>query len=98
MKTYIINIEHGTQIRIDCEDINMKIHDKLISFLDNCDIVELIKTVNTFETPISDYKYKGIPFSVLFDEMLDETFVFVGKEYDYTIIESLLQKCNITNN
>ena len=31
----------------------------------------------TFETPISDYEYKDIPFSVLFDEMCDETFVFV---------------------
>lgn len=95
MKTYIINIEHGVQIRIDHADKNMEIHDKLISCLDNCDGVELVKKANTFETPISDYKYKDIPFSVLFDEMLDETFVFVGKEYDYTIIENLLQKCNI---
>jgi hypothetical protein len=50
----------------------------------------MIKKAITFETPISDYEYKEIQFSVLFDEMSDETFVFVGKEYDYTVIEKLM--------
>ncbi len=51
----------------------------------------------TFETPISDYEYKDIPFSVLFDEMCDETFVFVEKLYDYRLIEQLLHKFDIIN-
>ena len=34
----------------------------------------------TFETLISDYEYKDIPFSVLFDEScVMETFVFIEK-------------------
>mgnify|MGYP000030089417 FL=1 len=92
MKTYIINIEYGVQIRIDCTDKDMKIYDKLVSFLDNRKDVKCVKKSTTGETPISDYEYKNIPFSVLFDEMVDETFVFVGKEYDYKLIEQLLQK------
>ncbi len=49
----------------------------------------------TFETPpISDYEYKDIPFSVLFDEMCDETFVFVEKAYDCGLIEQLLHEFN----
>ena len=92
MKNYIENVEHGVQIRIDCADVNMKIYDELISYLDNHADVKPLKKVATFETPISDYQYKEILFSVLFDEMVDETFVFVGKEYNYKEIENLIQK------
>ena len=88
MKTYTVKIESGVQIRIESVDENMKIYDGLISYLDNS------KETMTFETPISDYEYKDIPFSVLFDEMCDETFVFVEKLYDYRLIEQLLYKYN----
>lgn len=96
MRIYIENIEHGVQIRIDYADTNMKLYDKLISFLDNHADVKRLKKVTTFETPISDYQYKEIPFSVLFDEMVDETFAFVNKEYDYKPIESLIQEFDLT--
>ena len=43
MKTYIINIEYGVQIRIDCTDKDMKIYDKLVSFLDNRKDVKCVK-------------------------------------------------------
>lgn len=90
MKTDIYNIEHGVQIRINIEDTEMKIHDMLNEYLQNQADVIFLKTSTTFETPITDYKYKNILFSVLFDEMADETFVFVEDKYDYTIIEKLL--------
>ena len=89
MKTYTVKIESGVQIRIESVDENMK-----ISYLDNSKDVKCIKKTMTFETPISDYEYKDIPFSVLFDEMCDETFVFVEKLYDYRLIEQLLYKYN----
>ena len=89
MKTYTVKIESGVQIRIESVDENMK-----ISYLDNSKDVKCIKKAMTFETPISDYEYKDIPFSVLFDEMCDETFVFVEKLYDYRLIEQLLYKYN----
>ena len=69
MKTYTVKIESGVQIRIESVDENMKIYDGLISYLDNSKDVKCIKKAMTFETPISDYEYKDIPFSVLFDEM-----------------------------
>ena len=62
--------------------------------LDNSKDVKCIKKTMTFETPISDYEYKDIPFSVLFDEMCDETFVFVEKAYDCGLIEQLLHEFN----
>ncbi len=96
MKTDIYAVEHGVQIRIDIEDAEMKIHDMLNEYLRKKKDVNFIKSSITFETPITDFEYNNILFSVLFDEMTDETFVFVGKEYDYTIIEKLLQECNIT--
>lgn len=92
MKTYIINTEHGLQIRIDNIDKDMKIYDALVSSLDNCKDVKCVKKAMTFETPISDYEYKNIPFSVLFDEVADETFIFLEKGYDYNLIEQLLQE------
>lgn len=94
MKTYTVKIESGVQIRIESVDENMKIYDGLISYLDNSKDVKCIKKTMTFETPISDYEYKDIPFSVLFDEMCDETFVFVEKLYYYRLIEQLLYKYN----
>ena len=94
MKTYTVKIESGVQIRIESVDENMKIYDGLISYLDNSKDVKCIKKTMTFETPISDYEYKDIPFSVLFDEMCDETSVFVEKLYDYRLIEQLLYKYN----
>lgn len=94
MKTYTVKIESGVQIRIESVDENMKIYDGLISYLDNSKDVKCIKKTMTFETPISDYEYKDIPFSVLFDEMCDETFVFAEKLYDYRLIEQLLYKYN----
>lgn len=90
MKTYIENIEYGVQIRIDATDEHMKIYDSLVHSLDNAVGVLVIDKANTFETPISTYEYNGIKFSVLFDEMCDETFISVGKEYDYNVIEQLL--------
>ena len=69
MKTYTVKIESGVQIRIESVDENMKIYDGLISYLDNSKDVKCIKKAMTFETPISDYEYKDIPFSVLFDEL-----------------------------
>ena len=39
-------------------------------------------------------EYKDIPFSVLFDELCDETFVFVEKAYDCGLIEQLLHEFN----
>ena len=96
MKTYIVKIEHGVQIRIDIPDEEMSIHDNLLKVLDiNPEIKKIRKSI-TFETPISEYEFKNIPFSVLFDEMTDETFVFVGKEHDFKIIEGLLQGIQIT--
>jgi hypothetical protein len=92
MKTYIEHIEHGVQVRIWDDDKHMKIHDSLVYALDNAPDVRMIKKAITFETPISTYEYKGIQFSVMFDEMCDETFVFVGKEYDYTVIEKLMHE------
>ena len=65
MKTYTVKIESGVQIRIESVDENMKIYDGLISYLDNSKDVKCIKKAMTFETPISDYEYKDIPFSVL---------------------------------
>ena len=93
MKTYTVKIESGVQIRIESVDENMKIYDGLISYLDKSKDVKYIKKAMTFETPISDYEYKDIPFSVLFDE----TFVFVEKLYDYRLIEQLLHKFDIIN-
>ena len=97
MKTYTVKIESGVQIRIESVDENMKIYDGLISYLDKSKDVKYIKKAMTFETPISDHEYKDIPFSVLFDEMCDETFVFVEKLYDYRLIEQLLHKFDIIN-
>ena len=94
MKTYTVQIESGVQIRIESVDENMKIYDGLISYLDNSKDVKCIKKAMTFETPISDYEYKDIPFSVLFDELCDETFVFVEKAYDCGLIEQLLHEFN----
>ena len=79
MKTYTVKIESGVQIRIESVDENMKIYDGLISYLDNSKDVKCIKKAMT---------------SVLFDEMCDETFVFVEKLYDYRLIEQLLYKYN----
>ena len=62
MKTYTVKIESGVQIRIESVDENMKIYDGLISYLDNSKDVKCIKKAMTFETPISDYEYKDIPF------------------------------------
>ena len=91
MKTYTVKIESGVQIRIESVDENMKIYDGLISYLDNSKDVKCIKKTMTFETPISDYEYKDIPFSVLFDEMCDETFVFVGQKlYDYRLMATVV--------
>ena len=92
MKTYIDNIDAGVQIRLAAIDEHMAIHDRLIEYLDNNSKIKKGKKVFTFETPISDYEFKDIPFSVLFDEMDSETFVFVGNEYDYKVIEQLINK------
>ena len=75
---------------------NLYCKDRIRSSDKNKD-VKCIKKAMTFETPISDYEYKDIPFSVLFDEMCDETFVFVEKLYDYRLIEQLLHKFDIIN-
>ena len=95
MKTNIYIVEHGVQIRIDVEDTEMKLHDALNRYLRKRQDVEFINSSVTFETPITDFKYNNILFSVLFDEMTDETFAFVSEEYDYKIIEKLLQECDI---
>ena len=55
MKTYIINIEYGVQIRIDCTDKDMKIYDKLVSFLDNRKDVKCVKK----STPVKLDKFQG---------------------------------------
>lgn len=88
MKTYINNIENGVQIRTDDED--MSVYNALVEYLKKHPAVIILRESITFETPIIDCKYQSIPFSVLFDEMADETFVFVGREYDYRIIEKLV--------
>ena len=93
----LINENLYCKDRIESVDENMKIYDGLISYLDKSKDVKYIKKAMTFETPISDYEYKDIPFSVLFDEMCDETFVFVEKLYDYRLIEQLLHKFDIIN-
>lgn len=90
MKTYIEYIDNGVQIRINENDENMTIYDSLVKILDENHNVKNVKKCSTFETPIAIYKYKEIEFSVLFDEMCDETFVFVDKKYDYNTINSLL--------
>lgn len=95
MRTYIEKIESGIQIRIEYEDENMTLYDSLAEHLDNHNNVKVGEKAQTFETPIYHYKYQEIPFSLLFDEMCDETFAFVDKEYDYHIIEKLLREFQI---
>lgn len=96
MKTYIETIEKGVQIRIFEEDINMDIYYKLTGCLDRDRSVQAGKKNMTFETPIYDYVYKEIPFSVLFDELCDETFVFVEDKYSYDAIVGLIESYKIS--
>lgn len=67
----------------------MKNYYKLAEILK--DKAKLIKHFTTFETPIYMYKYENIEFSLLFDEMIDEPFISVKKDYNYKRIELLIQ-------
>ena len=49
MKTYTVKIESGVQIRIESVDENMKIHDGLISYLDNSKDVKCINLKHLYQ-------------------------------------------------
>lgn len=91
MNTYTEHIKSVIQIRINSVDRNMEIYDLIINALDSNHDVRCIRKTMTPETPISIYKYKNIPFYVLFDEFTEETFISIEKEYNYKLIEMLLE-------
>lgn len=95
MKTYFHNIKSGIQIRIPDNDEHMKIFHGLDAYFDKSDDVKVIDRAVTFETPLYDYEYEGIPFTLLFDEMCDETLAFVSKEYDYRVIQRLIESIEV---
>ena len=92
MKLDVLELEKIVQLRI--EDKDMSLFDYLETELTNNSSVKFINKSMTFETPIIDYEYQGIKFSLLFDEMEDETFIAVTKSSDYRTIQKLIESIN----
>ena len=89
MTVDVLELDKVVQLR--ASDPEMVLFDKLEQRLNDADDVKLIKKSLTFETPIVEYRHKGIEFSLLFDEQESETFVAVVKPFDYRAIKNLIQ-------
>lgn len=92
MKVDILTLDKVVQLRIF--DPNMSKFDMLEQKLNNLPDVKFIKKSMTFETPIIDYKYNDIEFSLLFDEQEDETFIAVVRPFEYKNIQELIESIN----
>lgn len=95
MKTNIEKIENGVEIHINVSDPKMEIYDFFEKVFDDDKNIKSIKKAKTFETPLYRYEYKGILFTLLYDEMSDETFIFIDSKYDYKVIQNLIEKIEI---
>ena len=92
MKTDVLVLDKVVQLRIP--DVDMSKFDAIEKKLKGSSDVEFIKKVLTFETPIVDFKYQGIEFSLLFDELENETFIAVLKPFDYQKIKKMIETLN----
>ena len=89
MKVDILVLDKVVQLRIP--DSDMSKFDNLENMLKTLPNVKFIKKSKTFETPIIDYEYQGIEFSLLFDEQESETFIAVPKPFDYQKIQKFIE-------
>ncbi|WP_457945234.1 hypothetical protein [Caproiciproducens sp. LBM24188] len=89
MKVDILVLDKVVQLRIP--DSDMSKFDNLENMLKTLPNVKFIKKSMTFETPIIDYEYQGIEFSLLFDEQESETFIVVPKPFDYQKIQKFIE-------
>lgn len=89
MKIDVLKLDEVVQLRI--YDNNLSIFESLTKKLDVNEDVKVIRKRTTFETPLYAYEYKGIEFTVLFDEEDDETLIAVETIYDYDVIRKLIK-------
>lgn len=87
----ILDIDKINYLDLSLFDPSMKTFDIISKLLEEDNNVQIIKQEITFETPINVYNYKGIVFSLLFDEMIDEPFISIEKKYDYKPIVDLIE-------
>lgn len=87
----VLDIDKINYLDLNLFDPSMKTFDIISKLLEEDNNVQIIKQEITFETPINMYNYKGIVFSLLFDEMIDEPFISIEKKYDYKPIVDLIE-------
>ncbi len=87
----VLDIDKINYLDLNLFDPSMKTFDIISKLLEEDNNVQIIKQEITFETPINVYNYKGIVFSLLFDEMIDEPFISIEKKYDYKPIVDLIE-------
>lgn len=87
----VLDIDKINYLDLNLFDPSMKTFDIISKLLEEDNNVQIIKQEITFETPVNVYNYKGIVFSLLFDEMIDEPFISIEKKYDYKPIVDLIE-------
>lgn len=90
MKFLTLGLGQIIQVRM-ADTVEMKIFEKMEQFFDSADEVETVKKKITFETPLYEYKFKEIVFTLLFDEMIDETVISIDANEDYKQIIQLIE-------
>lgn len=87
----VLDIDKINYLDLNLFDPSMKTFGIISKLLEEDNNVQIIKQEITFETPVNVYNYKGIVFSLLFDEMIDEPFISIEKKYDYKPIVDLIE-------
>ncbi|MCC8160111.1 MAG: hypothetical protein LIO53_02130 [Oscillospiraceae bacterium] len=88
---YVTEDKDNYRLDLCCGDADMTVYYKIAESLKR--YAKFVKEIDAPITPVNIYKFQGIEFWLMFDDMIGEPFISIERKYEYAPIKDLAVRC-----